>query len=83
MTGNGLADCPGIYETPESSSLCTGSMIHYAIQGIALTGTIENNDFTGNLGVIQPETYNDQVTATLCGNTIEAWADPQSDAAYP
>ena len=58
-------------------------MIHYAIQCIALTGTIENNDFTGNLGVIQPETYNDQVTATLCGSTIEAWANPQSDAACP
>jgi hypothetical protein len=62
--------CNGQYEAPQPANTCT-TPDEYLFDLDAITeGSIEDNDFAGALGVVQPQPYDQYLTdVTECGNT--------------
>jgi hypothetical protein len=70
MTGNTFPGCTGLYESPQPLSACGAPSENLMDLDVITYGSIENNDFAGMLGVVQPQTYDQYLTdVTECGNT--------------
>jgi hypothetical protein len=70
LENNTFPFCAGLYEAPQPMNTCS-TPNEYVLDLDTITGgSIENNDFAGALGVVQPQPYNQYVTdVTECGNT--------------
>ncbi len=69
VENNSFPLCSWTYESPQPASACAAPD-EYLFDLDAITyGSIENNDFAGALGVVQPQPYNQWLTGvTECAN---------------
>jgi hypothetical protein len=72
MENNDFPLCAGTYEYPQPASLCSAPD-EYVMDIYNITyGVIENNNFSGAIGVVQPQTYNlRSAYLSECGNTYD------------
>ena len=69
--------CNGMYEARQPRSTCTTPVEYEMDLNVITGGAITGNDFTGALGVVQPQPYNQWITAlTQWGNVIGIAAAP-------
>jgi hypothetical protein len=83
LENNTFPLCAGLYEAPQPASTCT-TPDEYVFDLDAITGgSIEDNEFAGALGVVQPQPYNQDLTdITECGNTFDLNGG-QADSSCP
>ena len=70
LTGNSIPLCAGTYEAPQPASTCSSPDEYVMDINVVTGGSITGNDFSGALGVVLPQPYNQDITGvTECGNT--------------
>ena len=69
LDNNTFPLCHGKYEVPQPANTCTAPDEYLFDLDAITNGSIENNDFAGALGVVQPQPYDQYLTGvTECAN---------------
>ena len=69
MTGNDFPLCPGTFGSPPTTQCLSAPYSDELDLDVITYGTIENNNFSGALGVVQPQTYDTYLyKVSECGN---------------
>lgn len=70
VTGNTFPLCAGTYETPQPASDCAAPDAYVFDLNVIAGGAIENNNFSGAMGVVQPQPYDQDLTGLERGNNF-------------
>lgn len=73
LANNNFPLCDGEYEVPQPASECTAPSGYVFDLDTITYGSIANNDFSGSLGIVLPQPYNQYLTdVTECSNSYGA-----------